>query len=53
MPAPYFNRASTWEALGKRDEAISDLERFLSLKPEESWAQVARDLLTQWDPDQS
>ena len=53
VPAPYFNRASTWEALGKRDKAISDLERFLSLKPEESWAQVARDLLTQWDPDQS
>ena len=53
VPAPYFNRASTWEAIGKRDKAISDLERFLSLKPEESWARVARDLLTQWDPDQS
>ena len=53
VPAPYFNRASTWEALGKRDQAIIDLERFLSLKPEASWAQVARDLLTQWDSDQS
>lgn len=53
VPAPYFNRASTWEALGKRDQAISDLERFLSLKPEPTWAQVARDLLTQWDSNQS
>jgi len=53
VPAPYFNRASTWEALGKRDEAISDLEHFLSLQPEASWAQVARDLLTQWNPGQS
>ena len=53
VPAAYFNRASTYEALGQRDKAIGDLEHFLTLNPEESWAQVARDMLKQWDPDLS
>lgn len=53
VPAAYFNRASTYEALGQRDKAIGDLEHFLTLKPEESWAQIARDMLKQWDPDLS
>ena len=51
--AGYFNRASTFEALGERERAIDDLQQFLSLAPEENWAQVARDLLKQWDPDLS
>ena len=50
VPAAYFNRASTYEALNQRDKAIGDLEHFLSLNPEESWAQIARDMLKQWDP---
>ena len=53
VPAAYFNRASTYEALGQRDKAIDDLEHFLTLNPEESWAQVARDMLKQWDPNLS
>lgn len=51
--AGYFNRASAFEALGERDRAIDDLQHFLSLAPEENWAQVARDLLKQWNPDLS
>ncbi len=53
VPAAYFNRASTYEALGQRDKAIGDLEHFLTLNPEESWAEMARDMLKQWDPDLS
>ena len=53
LPAAYFNRASTYEALGQRDKAVGDLEHFLTLNPEESWAEMARDILKQWDPDLS
>lgn len=53
VPAAWFNRASTHEALGRRAEAIGDLQRFLELEPDENWARVARDLLAQWDPEQS
>ncbi len=53
VPAAWFNRASTYEALGQRDKAIGDLEHFLTLDPEENWAQVARDMLEQWNPDLS
>ena len=53
VPAAWFNRASTYEALGRRAEAIGDLQRFLELEPDENWASVARDLLAQWDPEQS
>lgn len=53
VPAGYFNRASTFEAMGDRERAINDLRHFLTLSPEENWAQVARDLLKQWDPSQS
>ena len=53
VPAAYFNRASTYEAMGQRDKAIGDLEHFLTLNPEESWAEVARNMLKQWDPDLS
>lgn len=52
-PAGYFNRASTFDALGERQRAISDLQTFLGLSPEESWAEIARDMLKQWDPDLS
>lgn len=53
VPAGYFNRASTFEALGERERAISDLQYFLTLEPEASWAQIARDMLQQWDTGQS
>ena len=53
VPAAYFNRASTFEAMGNREHAIGDLKHFLTLSPEESWAQIARDMLKQWDPDLS
>lgn len=53
VPAAYFNRASTYEAMGERQRAIDDLKHFLTLQPEESWAQIARDMLRQWDPDLS
>ena len=48
-----INRASTYEAMGERQHAIDDLQHFLTLQPEESWAQIARDMLRQWDPDLS
>jgi len=53
VPAGYFNRASTFDALGERDRAISDLRHFLTLEPEASWAQIAKDMLKQWDTGQS
>ena len=48
-----INRASTYDAMGERQRAIDDLKHFLTLQPEESWAQIARDMLRQWDPDLS
>lgn len=48
VAAAWFNRASTYEAIGERERAIEDLEHFLSLKPEESWVQLAQNLLLQW-----
>lgn len=53
VPAGYFNRASTFDALGERERAISDLQHFLTLEPEASWAQIAKDMLKQWDTGQS
>jgi tetratricopeptide (TPR) repeat protein len=53
LPAAYFNRASTFKAMGEHERAIGDLKHFLTLSPEESWAQVARDILSQWNSDQS
>ncbi len=52
-PAAYFNRASTHEALGDRDNAIKDLQHFLTLSPEANWAQVAEDMLKQWQSEKS
>lgn len=53
VPAAYFNRASTFDALGERERAISDLQHFLTLRPEASWAQMAKDMLKQWQADLS
>lgn len=53
VPAAYFNRASTHEALGDRNSAVKDLQHFLTLSPEASWAQVAEDLLKQWQSENS
>ncbi len=53
VPAAWFNRASAYEAMGQRERAIGDLKHFLSLSPQPSWAQIARDLLKQWESDQS
>ena len=52
-PAGYFNRASTLDALGERERAIGDLQHFLSLSPEPAWAEIARDMLEQWNSGQS
>ena len=54
--APYFNRAAVLDALGRRGEAISDIERFLQLTQDENWRQTAQTLLSQWQaesPDES
>jgi tetratricopeptide (TPR) repeat protein len=52
-PAGYFNRAATLDALGERQRAIADLRHFLTLPAEPGWQQIARDMLQQWDSDQS
>lgn len=53
VPAAYFNRASTHEALGDRNRAVEDLQHFLTLSPEASWAQMAEDLLKRWQSEKS
>ena len=53
VAAAWFNRASTHEAMGNRELAIADLEQFLGLGPEESWVQMAEDLLAQWQENAS
>lgn len=48
-PAPYFNRASTYWELGRSDEAMSDLERFLELSDNTDWLEAAEDLKRNWE----
>ncbi len=45
LPGPYFNRAAVRDALGERDAAISDLERFLQISQNEVWNAQAREML--------
>jgi tetratricopeptide (TPR) repeat protein len=52
-PAGYFNRAATLDALGERQRAITDLRHFLTLPAEQSWQEIAHDMLQQWDNEQS
>ncbi len=52
LPAPYFNRAVVQDALGHREAAIQDLERFLRISKEKTWNQQAEALLKAWkNPD--
>ena len=52
LPGPYFNRAVVQDALGHREAAIQDLERFLRISREEAWNQQAEALLKAWkNPD--
>jgi len=46
--APYFNRASSYWELGRADEAMKDLERFLELSDNAEWRKSAEDLLKNW-----
>jgi tetratricopeptide (TPR) repeat protein len=48
VAAAWFNRASTHEAMGNREQAVADLEHFLTLELDEGWVQMGRDLLAQW-----
>ena len=45
LAAPYFNRASTYEALGKNDNAIADFKRFIELSDNKEWKKTAQQLL--------
>ena len=45
LAAPYFNRASTYEALGQNENAIADFKRFIELSDNEEWKKTAQQLL--------
>ncbi|HED17245.1 MAG TPA: tetratricopeptide repeat protein [Gammaproteobacteria bacterium] len=47
--APYFNRASVHDAMGHRELAIADLNRFLEIADSEQWKNVAKALLLKWE----
>lgn len=47
-PGPYFNRAAVYDAMGKRLEAVADLERFMELTDNENWKKSAQDILKAW-----
>ena len=47
-PAPYFNRASTYWELGRSEEAVADLQRFLDLADNAEWKKAAEDLMQNW-----
>jgi len=49
-PNTAWNLALAYEALGRRDEAIAQLERYLTLVNDEASAAKARKLLSQWQP---
>ena len=53
VAAAWFNRASTHEALGDRAQAVSDLQHFLNLELDENWAQMAEEMLAQWQENHS
>jgi tetratricopeptide (TPR) repeat protein len=45
----YFNRAATHDAMGKRDMAIADMQRFLELTENADWKKAAEDILKRWN----
>ena len=48
LPAPWFNRAAAYHEMGDSGAAIEDLKRFLQISDNESWNEVARNLLAEW-----
>jgi len=47
--APYFNRAAAYDAMGNREAARADLQRFLEIADSEEWKTAATDILKAWD----
>lgn len=45
LPGPYFNRATVQDALGNKDAAVADLERFLQISQNPSWNSQAEEML--------
>ena len=53
-PGPYYNRAAVNDALGRRDLAIADMERFIEISDNPQWREQAGKLLAIWrNPDVS
>lgn len=48
LPGPYFNRASTYYSLGRKPDAVADLEHFLKLSDNAEWKKSAEALLKSW-----
>lgn len=46
---PYFNRASSKDALGDRAGAILDIKCFIEIAGKGSWKETAEKLLKQWE----
>lgn len=54
LPGPYFNRAMVQDALGDREMAMNDLERFLKIEKDEAFRKQAQEVLELWrNPDKA
>lgn len=48
LPGPYFNRAVAYDALGDREMAVKDVERFLQIEDDEVFRKQAQEVLNLW-----
>jgi lipoprotein NlpI len=48
LPGPYFNRAVVHDALGDRELATKDLERFLQIEKDDAFRKQAQQVLDLW-----